>query len=290
MEAIDLREKIEEVSLESFETNPDDPFGALDRLLDTVEESRQLQGLADVAGEALSQQPVDPVCYYLHSFALIRLGRLEETTKPLTSLCGKLEQEALWDFLSKMLPKVLDAAPSVEAARCFAKVGETVGVEKLDAGALERAYDLYPDEERLAYLMGNLAETKGETDAALGYWAESLDGFVRLKRWERLEEAILRVAESGRPEVQRHVLSVIHRLAEAAQWGRFTSFLEISLPGLRKAELMADLWKITLQFAPKAPDDLNIREWMRTLAPEAFPQAEGILDLLSRSGILDSQT
>ena len=59
----------------------------------------------------------------------------------------------------------------------------------------------------------------------------------------------------------------IHRLAEAGQWSRFTAFLELSLPGLRKAELMVDLWKLALQYAPKAPDEVKIRKWIRTLAP-----------------------
>lgn len=289
MEAIDLRERITEVSAVPFGEESPEPFGSLDRLLDNAEESRQLQGLAEISGEALSQQPLDPARYYLHSFALVRLSRPEDAAKPLVSLCGKLEHETMWPVLSALLPKVLELVPSVEAARYLAKVGETVGVEKIDAEALTRAYDLYPDEERLAYLMGNLAESKGENEEAMGYWADSLDGFVRLKRFDRLEEAILKVAGSERTDHQRHVLNSILRLAEQSQWGRFESFMDLSLPGLRSAGLMMELWKLVLNFAPKIPKDIDVRKWIRTLAPEAYPAAEGMLDLLSRSGVLDPQ-
>ena len=289
METIDLREKIAELSSAPFQEGDPEPFADLDRLLDAAEESRQLQGLAEISGEALPQQTLDPARAYLHGFGLVRLGKPEEAIKPLTSLCGKLEQERRWDLLGKLLPKVLEEAPSVDAARSLAKVGETVGVEGIDPEALTRAYDQYPDEERLAYLMGDLAAARGQTDEALWYWAESLEGFATLKRWERLEEAILKVADSEKAEHQRHVLNVIHRLGDQGQWGRFTSFLELSLPGLRSAGLMQDLWRILLQFAPKAPKEVDVRRWIRTIAPEAYPAAEGILDLLSRSGVLDPQ-
>ncbi|MBD3161039.1 MAG: hypothetical protein GF346_02610, partial [Candidatus Eisenbacteria bacterium] len=289
METIDLRERIAELTSAPFQEGDPEPFADLDRLLDTAEESRQLQGLAEISGEALSQQPLDPARYYLHSFGLVRLGKPDAAVKPLIALCGKLEQGKQWDLLGKLLPRVLEEAPSVDAARSLAKVGETIGVEKIDAETLTRAYDQYPDEERLAYLMGDLAAAQDRQEEALGYWAESLDGFVNLKRWERLEEAILKVADSEKAEHQRHVLNVIHRLAEQGQWGRFASFLDLSLPGLRKADLMPDLWKIILHFAPKMPKEADPRKWIRTLAPEAYPAAEGILDLLSRSGVLDPQ-
>ncbi|HEX9157112.1 MAG TPA: hypothetical protein VF827_03780, partial [Syntrophales bacterium] len=161
MEAYDLREKIAEAGAASLQEGSTDPFQPCDLLLDAVEETRQLQGLADIAGEALSVQPVDPVRYYLRGFALVRLGRIEEAGKTLASLCGKLEQDGRWDILGSLLPKALDAIPSVEAARCVAKLGETSGIEKIDRETLEHAYSLFPNEERLAYLMGERAAADG---------------------------------------------------------------------------------------------------------------------------------
>lgn len=289
MEALDLRESIAEATGASFQESSPEPFGALDRLLDAVEETRQLQGLADIAGEALSVQKVDPARAYLHGFALVRLGRPDDAVKVLVSLCSKMEQDGRWDILATLVPRVLEAAPSVEAARTLAKVGETAGVAQVDPEALERAYDLYPDEERLAYLMGEQAAAAGRNEEAVGYWAESLDGFVSLKRYDRIEEIILKVADSAKPEHQRHVLNLLHRLADQNQWHRFGSFLELALPGVRAASLIGDLWKLILHLFPKAPEDTSLRRWIRTLAPEAFPAADGILDLLGRSGILDPQ-
>ncbi len=289
MEALDLREAITEASSGAFEEGSPEPFLSLDRLLDAVEETRQLQGLADIAGEALSQPRLDPVRYYLHAFSLIRLGKPDGAVKALVSLCGKMEQEERWGLLSALVPKVLDAAPSVEAARCLAKIGETVGLERLDAETLERAYDLYPDEERLAFLMGERAAAEGRTEEAIGFWAESLDGFAALRRYDRVEEILLKVVESQRPEHQRHVLACLRRFADQHQWARFGSSLELALPGIRGAGLLGDLWNQVLHHFPKAPEEAGLRKWIRTLAPQAFPSAEGILDLLGRSGILDPQ-
>jgi transcription elongation factor GreA len=289
MEAYDLKAEITTAAAEAFQEGSPEPFQSLDRLLDAVEETRQMQGLAEISGGALSVQPVQPATYYLHGFALARLGRLEEAAKVLCSLCGKMEQGGRWDILALLLPKVLEAAPSVDAARTLAKLGETAGIDKVDPESLTRAYGLYPDEERLAYLMGERSAASGDLDRALDYWAESLDGFVGLRRYDRLEEALLKVAESNKPEHQRHVLGALHRLGDQNQWGRIGTFIDLALPGLRGAGLMNDLWRLVLHFFPKAPEEAGLRKWIRTLAPEAFPAAEGILDLLGRSGILDQQ-
>ncbi|MDM7913767.1 MAG: hypothetical protein QUU85_00675, partial [Candidatus Eisenbacteria bacterium] len=289
MEAYDLREKIQEAALFSFEEGSPEPFEALDRLLEAVEETRQTQGLAEISGEALSQQPLDPVRYYLHGFALVKLGQADQATKVLQSLCSRLEQEGKWGLLGRLLPRILDAAPSVEVARCLAKAGETAGVGQLDLEAIEKAYTLYPDEERLAYLMGELEAQRNEGERALDYWADSLDGFVGLRRYDRLEEALLKVAASENPEHQAHVVHVLKRLAEQNQWNRFGSFLEIAHDGLLASGQLPEVWKIVLNHFAKAPEEAGLRKWIRQLAPEVFPAAEGILDLLGRSGILDAQ-
>jgi len=289
MEAYDLRAEIARASASSFQEGMPDPFQPLDRLIEAVEETRQTQGLAEISGEALLIQPVQPPAYYLHGFALARLGRTEAAAKTLASLCGKLEQESRWETLAALLPKIIEAAPTVEAARSFAKVGETLGIGGLDRETLKRVYDLYPDEERLAYLMGESAAAEGNPEDALGYWAESLEGFVALKKYDRLEEALLKVVESESVEHQRHIFNVLRRLIDQNQWARFNTLLDLTLPGLNKTGLIGDLWKLILHAFAKAPEAAGLRKWVRTLAPEAFPAAEGILDLLGRSGVLDPQ-
>lgn len=290
-EALDLRSAIAEASLESFAGDNLDPFAPLDRLIDAVEETRQLQGLADVSGEALTLPQLDPSRYYLHAFSLSRLGRTEEAAKVLISLCGKLEQEGRWETLGLLLPRILDEAPSVEAARSLAKLCETKGSTAASSEAVAKAYELYPDEERLAYIMGELAAAAGDLVAARRYWAESLDGFVRSRKHERVEETMLKVvdAEQPEPEDMRHVVNVLHRLVEQNQWSRFSNLLELSMEAISKSGLLIDVWRILLHVFPKAPEEAGLRKWIRRLAPEAFPAAEGILDLLGRSGILDPQ-
>ena len=72
-------------------------------------------------------------------------------------------------------------------------------------------------------------------------------------------------------------------------WGRVEAIIELALPALRRAKLLPDLWKNLLGLLPQMPSGNSIRRWLSDLAPEAFPEADGIHDLMNRSGLLDPE-
>ena len=133
---------------------------------------------------------------------------------------------------------------------------------------------------------------------AYEYWAESLDGFVALKRHASIEGTLLKIAESDNPLILRHVIAALKKLGEQAVpkkatdqsgWGRVEAIIELALPALRRAKLLPDLWRNLLGLLPQMPPGTSIRRWLSDLAPDAFPEADGIHDLMNRSGLLDPE-
>jgi transcription elongation factor GreA len=288
-----------------------DPFEPLDHILDVAEEENLLPMLAKETEPPAKSSTVDPARFYVHGFSLFRLGEPDLAWPSVLRLAGKLEQESHWPALALLCGRALDYQPNVDAALQVAKAFESAGFEDLDPAFLHKAYGLFPDECRLAGLMGDdrsrSAAKAGGTETTEGrtllgeayeYWAESLDGFVALKRHASIEATLLKVAESDNPLVLRHVVAALKKLGEQAVpkkptdqsgWGRVEAIMELALPALRRAKLLPDLWRNLLSLLPQMPSGNSIRRWLSDLAPEAFPEADGIHDLMNRSGLLDPE-
>ncbi len=288
-----------------------DPFEPLDHILDVAEEENLLPMLAKETEPPTKSAAVDGARFYVHGFSFFRLGEPATAWPSILRLAGKLEQEGHWPALALLCGRALDYQPNVEAALQIAKAFESAGFENLDPAFLHKAYGLFPDECRLASLMGDdrarAAASAGGAGTVEGrallteaheYWAESLDGFVALKRHASIEETLLKVVESTNPAVLRHVVAALKRLGEQAVpkksgdqsgWGRVESFLELALPALRRAQLVPEVWRNLLNLLPQMPSGTSIRRWLSDLAPEAFPEADGIHDLMNRSGLLDPE-
>ena len=280
-----------------------DPFEPLDHILDVAEEETLLPMLVQETEPAPKDSSVDMPRYYIHGFASFRLGRPEAAWPPVLRLAGKLEHGGHWTALSLLCGRGLDYAPHVDAALHVAKAFESAGFESLDPALLRKAYQLFPDECRLSFLMGEDRAREGEKASggaespegkallteAYSYWAESLDGFVALKRYSQVEDVVLKIAGSGDPSVLRHVLSALRKLGEQNQWGRMEAAFGVALPALRKAGMVSEIWQILLKLLPAAPVAAGLRKWLSELATEAFPGADGIPDILNRSGILDPE-
>lgn len=292
--------------LSSATFDPDlrpDPFEPLDHILDVAEEEMLLPMLVAETEPAPKDGSVDMPRYYIHSHALFRLGRPEAAWPPALRLAGKLEQGGHWTALGLLCGRALEYAPHVDAALHVAKAFESAGIESIDPALLRKAYQLFPDQCRLSLLMGEdrareAAQTAGGADSpeakallaeAYSYWAESLDGFVALKRHSQVEDVVLKIAGSGDPSVLRHVLTTLRKLGEQSQWGRMEAVLGVALPALRNVGMVSEVWQILLKLMPAAPAAAGLRKWLSEFAIEAFPGADGIPDILNRSGILDPE-
>lgn len=280
-----------------------DPFEPLDHVLDVAEEESLLPMLVTETTSVLKDSAVNLPRCYIHGFAHFRLGKPEAAWPPILKMAGKLEQGDHWHALGLLCGRALEYAPQVDAALHVAKAFESAGIDALDPALLRRAYQLFPDQPRLSYLMGELLAHEAKSlpegpespagsalkTEAYSYWAESLDGFVSLKRQSQVEDVILKIADASDRSTLRHVVLALKKLGEQGSFSRMEAALELALPALRKAGLVAEIWNIILRLLPSAPPGGNIRRWLADLAVEAFPGADGIHDILNRSGILDPE-
>lgn len=280
-----------------------DPYAHLDDVLHLATETDLLPLVLREAAVSPDKGSVNPARSYLLAGAFYRLGDNNAGWKAAQALAGKLEQGEHWRALALLCSQILEFSPRSEAALHIAKAFESAGFEFLDPALLRRAYELFPDEARLSCLMGELMAreafaTDGGADSPEGarlmgearaFWAEALDGFVQLKRQAQIEETLLKIADSEDPRILKHILDAVRKLGQHGQWGRMDAAIEIALPALRKASLVGDLWHLILKLLPDAPAGVNLRKHLSSLAPEAFSEVDGIMDLLNRSGVLDTE-
>jgi transcription elongation factor GreA len=299
MELESLKHEITEATLDP-ELDPD-PFIELEGTLDRAYEENLLPLVISTTEPALQADGVDMPRYYLYGAAQMRLGNPDAAYKALLPLASRLEQEGRWRALALLAGRALENSPRVEAALHVAKAYESAGLEILDPAFLSKAYDHFPGECRLAYLMGEwkaaeakAAEKAGDSETAKKrtteahfFWAESLDGFIAHRRNDLVDEVVLKVSESHNPDTLKSLVAALKKVSDQTQWGRFQSILEVALPSLREAGLTRNVWNLLLHILPNAPASTEVRKHLAELATEAFPEAEGIRELLNRTGVLD---
>ncbi|MFH1143805.1 MAG: GreA/GreB family elongation factor [Candidatus Eisenbacteria bacterium] len=228
-----------------------------------------------------------PLRAYLRGRSLLHLDREAEALNSLLPSCEKLEQQARWADLAALADEILQQTPRIEAARYLAKAVEQGGFAVAPAGSLQRAYEMFSDEHRICWLVAEDLERAGETDRALGLYIGCLPSLIETRQRDRIEEVFLRLDELDDPETVATLLDACIKLASLKEWALAETYLEPLLPKIKKAGLAPEAWVLFLKLLPKAPAETNLRRFLMDIAPQALPDVNGILDLLSRSGILD---
>ncbi|MBK8229357.1 MAG: GreA/GreB family elongation factor [Candidatus Eisenbacteria bacterium] len=298
MESAELKSRIDLVALDPTATP--DPYVDVESILDAAEEHLLLPAVISATEPGGKSSGVDLARYYLNGFARLRLGDRDPAYKVLVPLGSKLEQEGHWRALGLLGARALEYAPRLEAALEIAKAIESAGFDLLDPAFLQRAYDNFPDEPRLSFLMGEWHHTQAqkaglESEAgkkslfeARSYWADALDGYVAQKRFQPMDDLLLRLIEAEELGLIRRVLNAIKKLGTLGQWAKLWPSLDLALPALRRSGLAPELWHHLLHILPEAPDSAVVRKLLTDLAPDAFPQVDGIADILVKSGVLDA--
>lgn len=304
MESADLKLRIDAASFDpKLEPNP---FAPLDEILDAAEEHLLLPAVLSVCEPALKAPGVHEVKYYLYGMTKLRSGDADAAYKALVPLMNRIDQGGNARAHGLLGARALEYAPRQEAAIAVAKTLEGLGLSALEPEMLQRAYDNFPDEPRLAYLMGESAAARAEAMAVDGnaaaaeeqkrlaldareYWAEALDGFVSGKKYNQIEEILLKLADAREPGILRHGLNALKKMGNQGQWARLTGAIDALLPGLTEAGLVPELWHQLLHFLPDAPASANLRKQVADLASAAFPRVDAISDILNRSGVLNPE-
>ncbi|MCA9726949.1 MAG: hypothetical protein KC729_04645, partial [Candidatus Eisenbacteria bacterium] len=299
MELESIKQEIRAAQLDP--TLEPDPFAPLDEILERADDEGILPLVLSVTEGSILEGGVHPAHYYLFAASQFLLDRPDAAYRAVIPLAGKMETGGHWKALGHLAGRALEAEPRVEAALLLAKSLENAGLDWIDPAFLRKAYDYYPNESRLALLMGELraqeaAAVSGGVESEEGkrllmearfFWAESLDGFILHKRGDQIDDVILKLVDAQHPDTMRRVLAGMKKLAESGQWGRFQVALETLLPAFERAQLVLDLWNLLLKYVGEAPASVGIRTQLADLAGRAFPNAEGLDELLQRSGILD---
>jgi transcription elongation factor GreA len=226
---------------------------------------------------------------YLRGRTLLSLGRTDEALQTLLPLCEKLEQQRQWPDLAVVADEILQEVSHIDAARYLAKAVEQGTLGVAPDGSLARAYELFPDEHRLSWLMAEQLERRGENEPALGLYIGCLPALMEAHDRERVEEVFLRLEDLSDPDTVLLMLRSCVKLATLKEWALAEAYLGPLVPKLKAVGLARDAWDQLLKLLSKAPADSQLRRFLRDLAPDAFAGVDGILELLARSGILDPQ-
>ncbi len=233
------------------------------------------------------QEGIIPARAYLRGRILLELGRLPEALESLLPLCAKLEQANRWADLAAVADEILQLTANLDAARHLAKAAEQAGADITPPGSLQRAFESFPDEHRIGWLVAEGLERAGDAEAALAIFTGCLPALVEGRHLAKIEEVFLRLEEHADAETTETVLKACIRLAGLKEWKTAETYLEPLLPRIKAHGLARQAWDLFLKILPKAPAQSNLRRFMIDIAPDALPDVDGVLDLLARSGILD---
>ena len=263
---------------------------AADRILIEASASNETEALLHELDErfpARANGSLIPLRAYLRGRSLLELNRETEALATLLPSCEKLEQQGAWSDLASLADEILQQTANVDAARYLAKAIEQGGFDAAPEGSLQRALELFPEEQRLCWLRAEQLEQAGESDRALGLYIGCLPALIEGHQRERVEEVFLRLDELDDAETIGTMLDACVKLASLKEWDLAETYLEPLLPKIKKAGLSQEAWELFQKLLPKAPADTKLRRFLLEIAPEALPDVDGILDLLSRSGIMD---
>ncbi len=226
---------------------------------------------------------------YLRGHLLLQLERTEEALLTLLPLCEKLEQEKKWPELGTIAYEVFQHEPQVDLARYLAKVAEEAGADTVPEGSLAEALEKFPDEHRLCWLVAECTELEGDADHALGLFTGCLPALIDAKEQEKVEEIFLRLEDCEDAETVQIMLHACVRLLTTKQYELGNGYLEPLLPKVKAKGLADEAWLMFTKLLPKAPPETKLRKYLAKVAPEAIPGVDGVEDLLTRSGLMDSE-
>ncbi len=226
---------------------------------------------------------------YLRGRLLLQLEKTEEALHTLLPVCEKIEQGAQWHDLAELADEILETTPSVDAARYLAKALEAGGPEVVPEGSLARAASLFPDEPRICWLVAEAEERAGNEEHALALFSACLPALVESRNFEKVEEVFLRLEDREDVESVQAVLHACLALISIKKWQLAETYLEPLFPRIKSCGLAGEAWDQLLKLLPKTPVEAGIRRFLMEIAPEALPAVDGVLDLLGRSGLMDTK-
>jgi transcription elongation factor GreA len=209
--------------------------------LEAVAHEAQAEGALafarDECAARLRQPHASAGVEYLLAAACALNGEVERAHQTLLALGERLATAGPWEPLAAVAERALDLETTRAAARLLVRAHEGLRKDPERIEALERAFDLMPDDLELGLLLAVRLGEAGETGRRHELLAGLLPAFAKASRWEGLEEAALEFAERGHLDGLGALMGVLPQVAAQGALDEARALVAIAFPPLAAAGL-----------------------------------------------------
>jgi len=190
----------------------------------------QVSFLRDECAARLRQANASPAVEYLLSVACALNGEIERAHQTLLTLGEKLAAGKRWKVLAPVAERALELEESHAAARLLVQAHEGLKRDPERIRALERAWEISPDDLELGLLLVVRLGEAGEGERRRGLLTELLPRFAAAQRYAGLEEAALEFVEHAEPDCLVRLIETLPTLAAQGALGECRQLLDIAFP------------------------------------------------------------
>jgi transcription elongation factor GreA len=237
----------------------------------------QLAFARDECAARLRQAGASLGVEYLLAVACALNGEIERAHQTLLAVGEKLATAKRWEPLAAIAGRALELEESHAAAKLLVKAHEGLKRDPARIQALERAWEIAPDDLELGLLLVVRLGEAGEGERRRGLLTELLPRFAEERRYAGLEEAALEFVEHAEPDCLVRMIETLPTVAGQGAIGECRQLLDIAFPAVAAAgqagECVVALRAVVAQVA--ASDGALAADPFRASLVEALRQGPG---------------
>ena len=195
----------------------------------------QLAHTRDECGARLRQADASLGVEYLLAVACALNGEIERAHQTLLALGEKLATAKRWEPLAAVAGRALELEESHAAAKLLVRAHEGLKKDPARIRALERAWEIAPDDLELGLLLVVRLGEAGEGERRRGMLTDLLPRFAAERRYAGLEEAALEFVEHAEPDCLVRLIETLPTVAEQGAVGECRQLLDIAFPAVAAA-------------------------------------------------------
>jgi len=196
----------------------------------------QLAFVRDECAARLRQPDASLGTEYLLAVACALNGEIERAHQTLLALGEKLATARRWAPLAAIAGRALELEESHAAAKLLVKAHEGLKKDPARIRALERAWEIAPDDLELGLLLVVRLGEAGEGERRRGLLTELLPRFAEERRYAGLEEAALEFVEHAEPDCLVRLIETLPIVAGQGAAEECRQLLDIAFPTVAAAK------------------------------------------------------
>jgi transcription elongation factor GreA len=195
----------------------------------------QLETVRDECAGRLRQPHPSLAVEYLLAVACALKGEIERAHQTLLALGEKLAAAKRWEPLAAVAERALELEESHAAAHLLVRAHEGLKKDPARIRALERAWEISPEDLELGLLLVVRLGEAGEGERRRGLLIELLPRFTAEKRYAGLEEAALEFVEHAEPDGLVRLIETLPAVAAEGAVAECRQLLDIAFPPVAAA-------------------------------------------------------